>query len=116
MCEAAGVGVGRSNPCFEVWLILHEAEYDKPDGRHDVKQYYSTLRPEYAEVGAKTPDCMEIVARVEIAESRADQQLVRRENERAPFGCPSTTVGSLTKAIRDAAKASQQSKSIFRAD
>jgi hypothetical protein len=34
LCEQNRVGVARSNPCFELWLILHEADYDKPDGSH----------------------------------------------------------------------------------
>ena len=29
-CESQNVGVGRSNPCFELWLLLHEQDYDKP--------------------------------------------------------------------------------------
>ena len=29
-CESNGVGVARSNPCFELWLILHERDHDRP--------------------------------------------------------------------------------------
>ena len=102
-CRRAGVRVGRSNPCFEVWLILHETEYDKPDDGKAVQSYLAQLRPEYDKHGAKIPDCNDLVTRVEIAEDRAGKQLERREAEGAPYGRPSTTAGRLTRAIRDAA-------------
>ena len=57
------------------------------------------LRAEYDAGGAKTPDCDNLVTRVEQAEHRAEAQLQRREQEDAPFGNPSTTVGRLTRAI-----------------
>lgn len=46
-CRAHGVKVARSNPCFEVWLILHEQDYNKPDGHKSVQAYLQSLRPEY---------------------------------------------------------------------
>jgi len=106
-CEQAGVKVARSNPCFEVWLILHEEEYHRPDDRHAVQRHYATLRSDYDMRGGKTPDCFDIIRRIEVAEQRADVLLHRREQEGKPFGRPSTTVGWLTQAIRAAAKAAQ---------
>lgn len=106
MCEARGVGVARSNPCFELWLILHEQDYDKPDDRHCVQAHFCRLRPEYHPKN-KVPDCSDLVDRVEIAEHRAQMQLARREAEGNAFGPPSTTVGKLTAAIRAAAEMSR---------
>ena len=40
-CRRAGVRVARSNPCFELWLILHEKDYDRPDDRKS----HSSPRP-----------------------------------------------------------------------
>ena len=57
LCEQNGVKVGRSNPCFEVWLILHLRDWDKPDGRVGVQETLKGLLPEYDSEGAKTPDC-----------------------------------------------------------
>lgn len=108
ICLQAGVRVGRSNPCFEVWLILHEADYDRPDGRHAAQAHYEKLRSDYDRDGAKTPDCNEIVTRVAEAEERAETQLARRESEDAPYGPPSTTVGHLTRAIRTAAESAKR--------
>ena len=104
-CGDRRVGVGRSNPCFEIWLILHEEDHDRPGDRHAVQAHLGKLRPEYERAGAKTPDCTELVTRVEEAERRAETQLTRRRDEGDPYGNPSTTVGRLTRAIRDAASA-----------
>lgn len=102
LCEANGIGVARSNPCFEVWLILHEQDYDRPDDRHQVQSELQNLRPEYDQDGAKLPNCEEMVDRVKDAEERGEAQRRRREDERDPHGRPSTTVGKLTKAVREA--------------
>jgi hypothetical protein len=105
LCTRNRVGVGRSNPCFEVWLILHEADYDRPDDRHAVQAHLCTLRPEYLPDGGKLPNCADLITRIEVAEQRADAQLKRREMEGAAFGRPSTTVFLLTRTIRKAAEA-----------
>ena len=101
-CESNSVSVARSNPCFELWLILHEEDYDRPDGRKYVQKRLESMIPEYDVNKGKTPDCQEMVSRVEEAERRAEALLRRRDEEGDPFGCPSTTVGQLTKGIREA--------------
>ena len=101
-CESNGVGVARSNPCFELWLILHEQDHDRPDHRHGAQAQFAELRPEYDADRRKIPDCDELATRVEQAEARAETLLQRREQEDAPYGNPSTTVGRLTRAIRTA--------------
>ena len=102
LCKANGIGVARSNPCFEVWLILHEQDYDRPDDRHQVQSALQRLRPEYEQGGAKVPNCEDLVDRVVDAEERGETLRRRREDERDAHGRPSTTVGKLTKAIREA--------------
>ena len=102
LCKGHGVGVARSDPCFELWLILHERDYDRSCSRHEAQRDLKRLRWEYDKDGAKTPDCEDLVKRVEKAEGRAEAQLLRREQEGAPCGNPSTTVGRLTREIRDA--------------
>lgn len=106
-CNVWGVGVARSNPCFELWLILHEKDYDKPNSRHAVQNVLAALRPEYQNKGAKTPDCDDLVTRVSEAEKRGRLQLRNRAQEDNPYGNPSTTVGDLTRAIRDADQLAQ---------
>ena len=101
-CEDHGVSVARSDPCFELWLILHERDHDRPCDHWEVQDDFARLHPEYDRSGSKTPDCADMVRRVEEAEKRAEAQLRRREKDRTPFGNPSTTVFRLTRAIRDA--------------
>ena len=102
LCEENGVKVARSDPCFELWLILHESDYDKACTRWDVQRELESRRPEYNKDGAKTPDCDALVSCVEDAERRGNNQLRRREEEGKPFGNPSTTVGRLARALREA--------------
>lgn len=102
LCERSGVHLARSNPCFELWLILHDQDYNRPNRRQSVQAHLKALRPEYDPKRAKTPDCDELVRRVQDAERRAAAQLRDRELDGDPHGNPSTTVGTLTLAIRDA--------------
>ena len=102
LCEQKGVKVARSDPCFELWLILHESNYDKACTRRDVQRVLESRRSEYDKDGAKTPDCDALVSHVADAERRGDDQLRRREEEGKPFGNPSTTVGRLARALREA--------------
>ena len=110
VCEENGIGVARSNPCFELWLILHETDYDRPDGRHVVQKELEKLRREYDRNRRKIPDCEELVTRLLDAETRSEAQLRRRVDEGSPFGPPSTTVGELTKEIREADERARRSK------
>ena len=93
MCEANGVGVARSNPCFELWLVLHESEHDRPEGRVEMQKRLAGLCPEYDRRGRKVLNCTDLVDRVELAEERAERQLERRDRQGTSFGNPSTTVG-----------------------
>ena len=107
LCRRVGVRVARSNPCFEVWLILHKTDYDRPDGRHATQSRLRAICPEHDPDAGKTPDCGALLAGIQAAEARAERQLTRREGEGSPFGVPSTTVFLLTRAIREAAEQSR---------
>jgi len=102
LCEANGIGVARSNPCFEIWLILHMVDYDRQDDRHRVKDEFGRLASEYGlELSGKAM-FEKLMTAVEDAEERAEKSGRRRREEGQPYGRPSTTVGDLTKAIRKA--------------
>ena len=101
-CQSNHVGVGRSNPCIELWLTLHEKDHDRHEHRRAMQKILAGLRPEYDPNGSKTPDCDDMVKRVEEAERRSEKQLQRRDQEGNAFGNPSTTVGVLTRTIRQA--------------
>ena len=102
MCEAVGIGVARSNPCFELWLILHEQEFDGPCDRHQMQAALARVRPDYDRQGSKELNFDDLIENIEQAERRAERQLVRRLEEGAPYENPSTTVGKLTRSIRNA--------------
>lgn len=102
LCKHVGVHVARSNPCFELWLILHEQNYDRYETRRNMQKVLERIRPEYSKDHGKVPDCDDLVMRVEQAEQRARSQLMRRKDSGVPFENPSTTVGLLTYQIRQA--------------
>ena len=52
LCKNHGIKVGRSNPCFEVWLILHIQEYNQIRPSNQMQALLSKLRPEYDKRGA----------------------------------------------------------------
>ncbi len=105
-CRSACVGVGRSNPCFELWLILHKENYDRPDGRKAMQKHLRSICPEYDPKGRKMADCMALIGSIERAENRAEKQFQRRGREKSSKhrARPYTTVWKLTRAIRTAAK------------
>lgn len=104
-CESAGVGVGRSNPCFELWLILHIEEYDKPDGRNNVQKHLRKICPGYDPDEGKKADCEALLTSLKEAEKRAESQFRRREQEQngRQLHPPYTTVWKLTREIGAAA-------------
>jgi RloB-like protein len=99
LCERQGINVARSNPCFEIWLILHHEDCHKPLTRHEAQSRLQQLCPEYDRDGRKTVDA-KILQFIGDAEARAEIHLDRRAQEGNAFGASSTTVHLLTKAIR----------------
>ena len=100
LCKENDVSIGRSNPCFEVWLILHLQDYDAlDDNAQKVKSHYRKLLRSQKN-WKKEGYYQELVKYVEDAESRAIHQMKRRYQDNNEYGVPSTTVGHLTIAIR----------------
>jgi hypothetical protein len=107
ICEGSGVLVARSNPCFELWLVLHFKHYDKPGDAASLQKHLETLCGDYKRSRGKRVNCVPIMQKIHEAERRAESQLKSREQDGKPYGAPSTTVGRLTAEIR---KASEQSR------
>lgn len=103
-CQRAGVKVARSNPCFELWLILHYCDYNAPAGRHKAQRHLSRVCTSYSHKDGKGIDGTPLMEAIELAEERASRQLQARTNEGDELGEPSTTVGYLTAAVRAAAE------------
>lgn len=99
-CQKNGVGTAISDPCFELWLLLHLREYDAPDDRHKLQKLLAAERPEYDPNAGKKVRCSDLVHAVVEAEARAERQLARRMEEGGKFVRPYTTVYELTRQIR----------------
>lgn len=102
LCRAGNVKTGFSDPCFEVWLLLHFDDFDRPDDRHQVQAQLAKVCEGYDPKGKKSADFSKFMPNVTRAEERAEQQLTRREREGHPPSRPFTTVFKLTKELREA--------------
>lgn len=102
ICKNAKVGVAFSNPCFELWLILHLADFDKVVDRHKLQAECEKICPGYDKAKGKKADVRAIVPCIEEAEKRAERQHIRRMKEGKVLQPPFTTVYELTRRIRGA--------------
>ena len=100
LCEKSSINVARSNPCFEVWLILHHEDCHRPLTSHAAQKRLEQLCPEYDRNASKTVDAAKIIPHINAAETRAQMHLARRAAEGKPFGPSSTNVHLLTQALR----------------
>lgn len=96
--ERIGLNVAFSDPCFEVWLILHERDYDKDEHRHVTQALCEIVCGGYVAKGRKLPDVHALMSKVEVAEDRAEKLVERREADGG--GSPYTDVFRLTQALR----------------
>lgn len=88
-----------SNPCFELWAILHYELLDAPISRRGCQRRLAELCPSYGKSGKRFEDEEAIRNSYDAAVRRARTLLVRRRNEQQPYGNPSTTVYELTEHV-----------------
>jgi hypothetical protein len=98
--ENAGVSVAYSNPCFELWLVLHYKNWDRPVSRGDIQRELRKLMPGYDPRKSKIVDFEAIKHAVQQAEARGSVLESNRKKEGAPRGNPSTSLFKLTSRIR----------------
>ncbi len=96
--RAARISVGYSNPCFELWLLLHYADYDRPCKSADLYREVQKHCRTYSQKNKRVP-VADIFPNVALAIRRAERQLQARVEERKEFEAPSTSVGKLVAAI-----------------
>jgi len=89
-----------SNPCFELWLLLHLTDYDRPDDQAAVQRELELQCPAYERDRHKVPDMEALIQNLECAEQRAEQMDGRRVADGDPNGRPSTRVYQLTRTLR----------------
>lgn len=100
LAEEEGIDVAFSNPCFEIWALLHfENDYGSQDGRHEVQRRLSKIMPSYHHDHNPVIDFASLKDRVNSAILAAARLCRNREEEGAVRGCPTTTVGVLVKKV-----------------
>ena len=102
MARGNGIRLAISDPCFELWGILHYQECNAPLDRHECQRKLGELCPSYSNRNRKgkvfdDPEVIE--SKYQDAVGRAENSLTRRREEGDPEGNPSTTVHCLTKHI-----------------
>jgi hypothetical protein len=98
------IDVAYSNPCFEVWPLLHLMDYGSQEERDKVQHTLRENMPNYNHADGAVIDFGLIKDCFPEAYDRSLRQLQARENEGAPFGRPCTTVGCLVKKITENGK------------
>jgi hypothetical protein len=98
--EAAGIRGACSNPCFELWLVLHYRDHDASETHREIQRQLKKLMPGYDPKKSKKAVFEKISDLIERAEKRAETLERRRARERNAGGNPSTSVYKLTREIR----------------
>lgn len=96
------VNVAHSNPCFELWLILHIETCENPGDSGYMKTHLENIHPQYDHNHGACPNCEELLANLNVAEDRAERQFKNRvkRKEGHRLRRPYTTVYQLTKTLR----------------
>ena len=99
LAKSSGIDVAFSDPCFELWPLLHLEDYGGLHGRHHVQQCLHERMPIYHHDKSPVVDFDLIKNDVDTAYRRAEILCKTRVEEGQQNGCPSTTVGKLVKKI-----------------
>lgn len=101
LARGNGIEVALSNPCFELWGVLHYQDQNAPLERHACQRMLRRLCPTNAAGATKVFDDKDAIERQYlVAVERASRSVERREEEGKSLGNPSTTVHRLTEFIR----------------
>lgn len=88
-----------SNPCFELWPLLHLSNSANQDDRHQVQRRLNQIMPNYHHERGAYIDFDLIKDHFDVAHSRADQINKNCLNSGDEYGRPSTTFHKLVKKI-----------------
>jgi hypothetical protein len=101
LAEQQGIDVAFSNPCFELWPLLHLEDYGGVEGRHKVQDRLSAKMTSYHHEKFPVVDFDAIKNAFPDAYKRAQRLNKGRRDDGDTFGCPTTTVCELVKKIID---------------
>lgn len=104
LARRSGIEVAFSNPCFELWLLIHLVDHDPPDDRHQVQKKLAGLVKGYDPKTSKICDFGSVAPGYGAACIRARAMRRRRDDEGAPLGNPYTGIDVLTELIRENGK------------
>lgn len=93
------VDVAFSNPCFELWPLLHLEDFGAQLHRHALQSKLQSMMPGYDHNDGALIDFELIKHKFPDAYIRARRHNTSREQERNPLSNPSTTVGVLVRKI-----------------
>jgi hypothetical protein len=101
--RANGVRLAFSNPCVELWALLHFYEHNAPDPRSDIQSKLKKYMPSYNHRGRAIFDYKMLRDKLRKATKCALRLRKLRERQRDPEGNPFTSVYELTDQILSAA-------------
>ena len=102
MASANSIHLAVSNPCFELWAVLHYQDQDAHVERGECQRKLESLCSSYGKGKGKVFDDLETISNAyELAVNRARNLQKRRSEEGTPDGNPSTGVHRLTEHIRN---------------
>ena len=93
-----------SNPCFELWLLLHFEGITVEISRHDLSKKLEEYMPEYEKSGnchfAKTKDCLKTAYK--------NASRLSQNRQRSQVQNPFTAVGEVVKTLMEMVKRSKR--------
>lgn len=98
--QANGIDVAVSNPCFELWFLLHFQDQTAHIDRNTVQRLCRKYMPGYE----KTPPCDTLMPSQSIAIERAIKLEAWQVSRLNPGGNPSTGVYRLIQQIRQSCR------------
>ena len=109
MAHGNGIRLAISDPCFELWGILHYQECNASLDRHECQNKLGEWCPGYSKKKRKVFDDPKVIEHnYRDAVGRAENALTRRREEGRPEGNPSTTVHRLTEYILEVVEQSRR--------
>jgi len=102
--EANDINVAFSNPCFELWGLLHFAPYNRPGHHHEIHNELSKKIQGYHHQTNPVICPIELKDYYHDAVANAKEGVRLRRIDGLENGDPSTTVHILTERLRDAAE------------
>jgi hypothetical protein len=108
LAKENSIDVAFSDPCFEVWPLLHLVDHGSQDHRHEVQRKLSNLMPNYDHEKGAIIDYPQIRQSFTTAYDRAKRLNKARADENCPMGRPSTSVGELVMKIIQNGKKSKR--------